>query len=140
MAAEKSMGTTLTLDPDGTATLIADLNSIGEIGIESSEIDTTTLDSADGYKEFIASLKDAGELSFKGILKSETNFEDMNDLADAQTVSDWLITYLSGSTLAFSGFVKKFMKTEDTIDSVRGFIGSIRVSGKPVYTPAEISA
>ncbi len=140
MAAEKSMGTTLEITTEGSEADISDLNSIGEMGIESSEIDTTTLDSPDGYKEFIASLKDAGELPIKGIIKSEDNFQTLWDLADAQTVLAWKITTISGATLEFNGFLKSIKKGEDAPETVRTFTASIRISGKPTYTPAEVSA
>ena len=67
MAATKSLGTTLTQTSDGD-TLIADLTSIGEIGVTSDEIDVTTLDSSSGYKEFIAGFKDSGEVALKGFV------------------------------------------------------------------------
>lgn len=140
MAALKSMGTTLEITTEGEEATIANLTSIGEVGVESSEIDTTTLDSTDGYKESIASLKDAGEVSFKGMIKSEENFEALLDLADAQTVVAWLITAVNGATMAFSGFVKSLKEGEATVEGVRTFSGSIRVSGKPTYTSPEVSA
>ncbi len=140
MSAVKSLGTTLTLDPDGNNTLIADLTSIGEIGVESDEIDVTTLDSDSGYKEFIAGFKDAGEVALAGIIKTESNMEDMLELAEAQTVSDWVITFTTGSTWKFQGFVKSWKEAESTIDGVRGFTGSIRISGAPTYTAVTPSA
>lgn len=134
MAAEKSLGTILAIvgTPDVP---IADLTSIGEIGVESEEIDVTTLDSSGGYKEFIAGQKDAGEVSLAGFVKSEANMEDMLALAEAQTVTDWSITFVSGSVWTFSGFVKMWKEAESTVDGVRGFSGSIRISGAPTYTP-----
>jgi predicted secreted protein len=140
MSATKSLGTTLTLDPDGKPVLIADLTSIGEIGVESDEIDVTTLDSASGYKEFIAGFKDAGEVSLAGFVKSESNMEDMLALAEAQTIEDWEIEFTTGSVWAFSGFVKTWKEAESTVDGVRGFTGSIRISGAPTYTGVTPSA
>ena len=137
--AEKTMGTSLT-KTSGTPLIIADLTSIGEIGVQSEEIDTTTLDSPDGYREFIASLKDAGEISLAGMVKSEDAMESLLALADAQSVEDFEIEFLSGSTWAFSGFVKSFKEGESTVDGVRTFTSAIRISGKPVYTAAEVSA
>lgn len=140
MAAEKTLGTTLTLDPDGEATLISDLTTIGEIGVDSDEIDVTTLDSTGGYKEYIAGFKNAGEVTLAGIVKSETNMEAMLALAEAQTMSDWEVEFPSGTVWTFSGFVKSWKETESTVEGVRGFTGSIRVSGAPIYVAAEISA
>ena len=139
MAATKSLGTTLTQTSDGD-TLIADLTSIGEIGVTSDEIDVTTLDSSSGYKEFIAGFKDAGEVALKGFVKSESNMEDMLALAEAQTVETWEIEFSTGSKWSFSGFVKTWKEAESTVAGVRGFTGSIRVTGAVQYDAAEVSA
>jgi predicted secreted protein len=143
MAAAKSLGTTLTKTASGAEgedLVIADLTSIGEIGIESDEIDVTTLDSTGGYKEFIAGFKDAGEVSLEGIIKSETAMASMITLADSQAVEEWTIETPSGSTWVFDGFVKTFKEGEASVEGVRGFTGSIRVSGEPTYTAAGASA
>lgn len=119
--------------------VVADLTSIGEIGVESEEIDVTTLDSTGGYKEFIASFKDAGEVALAGIIKSEENMEALLALAEAQTVVDWEIESPLGAKWAFSAFVKMFKEGEATVEGVRTFNASVRVSGQPVYTSPEVS-
>jgi len=139
MSASRSIGTTLT-KTSGTPAVIADLTSIGEIGVENSEIDVTTLDSSDNYKEFIAGLKDAGEVSISGIIKSETNMEDMLELAEDQTIETWEIEFPTGAKWFVSGFVKMWKEAETTVEGVRGFTGSIRISGKPVYASTGISS
>lgn len=143
MAALKSLGTTLVKTKSGSEqadTTIADLTSIGEIGVESDEIDVTTLDSTGGYKEFIAGFKDSGEVAISGIIKTETAFDAMVLLADSQALEAWTITFTSGSKWTFSGFVKSFKEGESTVEGVRNFTGSIRISGKPTFTKAVVSA
>ncbi len=142
MAAEKSLGTTLTKSMSGSEVadlVIANLTSIGEIGVESSEIDVTTLDSDSGYKEYIAGFKDAGEVALAGIIKSEDAMEAMLALAESQSIEEWTIETESGSTWVFDGFVKMFKEAEATVEGVRGFSASIRVSGAPEYTAVEAS-
>lgn len=140
MAAEKNLGTTLTKDKGGEDELVvANLTSIGEVGIESDEIDVTDLDSTGGYKEFIGGFKDGGEVSLAGIIKSETAMEAMLALAEAQTVDKFTIETESGSTWVFDAFVKSWKEGEVTVEGVRTFTGSLRVSGAPVYTGAEAS-
>lgn len=143
MSAQKAIGTTLTKTMSGAEVadlVIADLTKIGEIGVESDEIDVTTLDSTGGYKEFIAGAKDGGEVSLEGFVKSEANVEAMLALAESQTVEEWTIETPSGSTWVFNAFVKMFKEAEATVDGVRGFTASLRISGAPVYTPAVVSA
>lgn len=121
------------------ALTIKGLTSIGEIGIESEEIDVTTLDSTSGYKEFISGFKDGGEVSIAGFIKDEDNMEDMSDLADAQTLVDWELLFPNGSAWTFTGFVKMFKEAEVAVNGARGFTGSIRISGKPEYFPEGMS-
>ena len=138
MSAQRTMGTTLTKKKNGSEQedlKIANLTSIGEIGVESEEIDATDLDSPDNYKEFIAGSKDAGEVSLAGNIKDESNVEKMLALAESQSMETWTVTYPSGSTWEFSGFVKSFKDGEKTPDGLATFSATIRVSGKPVYTP-----
>jgi predicted secreted protein len=142
MSAVKCIGTTLVKTKSGSEEsdlTIADLTSIGEVGVESDEIDVTTLDSTGGYKEFIGGFKDAGEISLAGIIKSETAMEAMLSLAESQSVEKWTITTVNGATWTFNGFVKSFKEAEATVEGVRGFTGSIRISGAPEYKSPEAS-
>jgi predicted secreted protein len=135
--ATRTIGTTLTKKKSGSEQgdlKIANLTSIGEIGIESEEIDTTDLDSVGGYKEFIAGSKDAGEVSIAGNIKDESNVEKMLALAESQSIEDWTVEYPSGAKWDFKGFVKSFKDGEKTTDGLATFTASIRISGKPTYT------
>ena len=135
--ATRTMGTTLTKKQSGDETedlKIANLTSIGEIGVESEEIDTTDLDSPNNYKEFIAGSKDAGEVSLAGNIKDEANVEKMLALAESQSVEEWTVAYPSGAKWVFSAFVKSFKDGEKTTDGLATFTATLRISGKPVYT------
>lgn len=135
--ATRTMGTTLTKGKSGSETedlKIANLTSIGEIGVESEEIDTTDLDSPDNYKEFIAGSKDAGEVSLAGNIKDESNVEKMLALAESQSVEEWTVTYPSGAKWEFKAFVKSFKDGEKTTDGLATFTATLRISGKPSYT------
>jgi Lambda phage tail tube protein, TTP len=134
MAAEKTIGAVL-VNVDDSLTL-ANITKIGEIGVTSDEIEVTDLDSPSGYKEFIAGAKDAGEVALEGFVKSEDNMEALLDLAESQAVKEYTLTFVSGSVWTFDAFVKMIKEGEVTPDGVRKFVGSIRISGAPVYTPA----
>lgn len=137
--ATRTMGTTLKKSKSGSETadlLIANLTSIGEIGVESDEIDSTDLDSPDNYKEFIAGSKDAGEVALAGNIKDESNVEKMLALAESQSIEEWTVTYPSGAKWVFNAFVKSFKDGEKTPDGLASFTASLRISGKPTYTRA----
>lgn len=139
MGATRTMGTTLTKMKSGSEQgdlKIANLTSIGEIGVESEEIDATDLDSPNNYKEFIAGSKDAGEVSLAGNIKDEANVEKMLALAESQSMEEWTVEYPSGAKWVFSGFVKSFKDGEKTPDGLATFSATIRISGKPTYTKA----
>jgi predicted secreted protein len=134
MAVQKTLGVILKKVSSPIFTLMA-LTSIGKIGVESSEIDVTTLDSTGGFKEYIAGFKDAGSLPIKGILKDDALFAAMYALAEAQTVENWEIDAPNGSIWTFSAFVKSFYESEQTVEGVRMFEGELRISGKSNYDP-----
>lgn len=139
MAATKSLGVILKKIKSGSESedlVISDLTSIGEFGIESDEIDVTTLDSTGGFKEYIGGFKDAGEISLAGYTKSENNIASLYALATSQSVESWVITFPDGAVWELDGFVKSFKEAESAVDGVRGFSGSIRISGEPEYTSA----
>ena len=135
--ATRTMGTTLKKVKSGSEaedTVIANLTSIGEIGVESEEIDATDLDSPENYKEFIPGSKDAGEVALAGNIKDETNVEKMLALAESQSIESWEVAYPSGAKWTFSAFVKSFKDGEKTPDGLASFSASLRISGKPTYT------
>lgn len=135
----RTMGTTLIKKKSGNEDAdfkIANLTSIGEIGVESEEIETTDHDSPDGYKEFEAGAKDAGEVALAGNIKDETNVEKMLALAESQSMEQWEVKYPSGATWTFKGFLKSFKDGEKTPEGLATFSATIRVSGKPVYAKA----
>lgn len=143
MSAERNLGTTLTKTKSGvesTDLVVADLTSIGEIGVESEEIDVTTLDSTGGFREFIAGSKDAGEVAISGIIKSESAMETLLALANSQEVEEWTVETDSGSTWVFDAFVKSFKEGEASVDGVRTFSMTLRISGEPDYTSVVVSA
>ena len=61
----------------------------------------------------------------------------MLSLANSRSVESWKVTYPSGATWTFSGFIKSFKDGEKTSDGIASFTATIRVSGAPTYTPAK---
>ncbi len=124
---------------EGADLTVAHLTSIGEIGIESEEIDVTDLDSPEDFKEYIAGTKDAGELSIAGNICDEELVEKMMALANSRSVEKWEVDYPSGAKWEFNGFVKSFKDGEKTPDGLATFTATIRISGAPVYTKQTVT-
>jgi len=135
MATQKSIGTILKKTTAPLMTVMH-LTSIGEIGVESGDLDATTLDSPNGYKESIAGLKDAGEVALKGLIKDDAQVASMYALAQAQTIEGWEIDSPNGSVWTFNGYVRTFKEGEMTPEGLRSYSAVIRVSGKPNYDPS----
>ena len=66
--AERALGTKLEID----STAVAGLTEISGLSLSADTLDTTTLDSADGYREFIGGFKDGGEVSISGYFDNTT--------------------------------------------------------------------
>lgn len=138
----RAMGTSLTLKGETTQQdkVIASLTSIGEITVEAEEIDVTTLDSSGA--EYIQGNVTAGEIAISGYVKTqadETTVADMLDLVASGDIKAWVVTFPSGAKFEFNAFVKSFGTTEESVDGLIGFSGSLRVTGLPTYTESTTS-
>ena len=135
MAGMQAYKTTLTMTDTPSDWKVGHLTSLGGLQIDADEIETTDFDSG-GFREFIPSFKDAGEVSIEGILKSDADFAKLLQLQDDGTVEEWTIEFKSGATLVFDAFVKTAGTTDGGLDGAVGFSGALRVSGKPAFTSA----
>lgn len=138
----RAMGTSLTLKGASSSDdkVIGSLTSIGEITIEADEIDVTTLDSTGA--EYIQGNVSAGEVAISGYVKTrddESTINDMLTLVASGDIKAWEVEFPSGAKWNFNAFVKSFGTTEETVDGLIGFTGSLRVSGLPTYTVSTAS-
>lgn len=139
MAGIQTMGSTLTLKKagsEGQDLVIANLTSIGEIKGEREEIDVTTLDSPDRAKEFISGAVDFGSFDIAGNIVDGKQPKALFDLFDGGTLRDWEIGTPNGAKLAVKAYGSGFAFGEKTTDGLDTFTMTLRISGKPVYTPA----
>ena len=67
--ATRSLGTVLKIGKDPSIVKVGGLTEIGGIELSADTLDTTTLESDGGYREFIGGFKDAGEVSLSGYLE-----------------------------------------------------------------------
>lgn len=124
------MGTTLKKGE----TLIANLTSIDGISVSSDTIETTNLSTEGGYRTFVTSLKDAGEVSISGhfdFIEHNpllTDFEDRS--LDVYTIEFPDKVATTGTTWTFSAVVTAF-STSVEMEDIIGFEATLKVSGKP---------
>lgn len=134
---KRALGTKLS---KGTTTPveIAGLTSIGGIEITADTIDVTTLDSDGGYREFIGSFKDGGEVAIEGFFEPDTTSGQvaLQDSLDAGTPEDYKITFPTtpAAEWSFKGVVTGFKVGDVDVDGTIGFGATIKVSGRPVLS------
>ncbi|HHV42729.1 MAG TPA: hypothetical protein GXX72_07820 [Clostridiaceae bacterium] len=131
--ATRALGTKLMKDTQA----IGGLTSIGGIEITADEIDVTTLDSDDGYKEFIGGFKDAGEVTIEGFFDSENDGQlAMQTSLDDGEAEDYKIQFPTKPPTEwnFKAVVTGFSVGNVDVDGNVTFGATLRVSGKPTLT------
>lgn len=123
-----AMGTTL---KKGTTT-IANLTSIDGVSVSADTIETTALDTVGGYRTFVTSLKDAGEISISGHFDYTSHNTLLTDF-EGGTVTTYTIAFPDGTTWGFSAVVTAF-GTSAELEDLIGFEATLKVSGKPTLT------
>ena len=132
-------GTLLQHSTDGASyTTIAKLDSIGAISIgDADDIDTTNHDSANGHREFIRGLVDAGEIPFAGNWEAAASQQTV--VTRLQTGPTSTLDYLkvvfpnSLGTWIARGYFKS-MEIDPQFDDKIQFSGVYKVSGKPTFS------
>lgn len=118
---------------DPAATEFADVVSIEPNSVEVEEIDISTMQSTDQWREFCASWKVGGELSVT------MHFEKVNTTALYALIGvddQWfLYEFADGSKFGFQGFIKGYTDAVPIDDKIETTL-TMRIDGKPVYTAA----
>lgn len=141
MSAQNTYISKGTLSSPPSYTEIAEVKSIGGPNESAEEIDVTHLRSSGGYREFLQSFKDGGELPLT------LNFLPINPTQDGQTglradfasgtTYPWKITYPDGSYLTFDGWVKAIGQAGTEVGSPLELNVTIRVTGPVSLTEGE---
>lgn len=135
--ANRSLGTVLKIGKSASAVKVGGLTEIGGIELSADTLDTTTLDSDGGYREFVGGFKDAGEVSLSGYLDiAEANGQKkMYDAFEAGTVEEFAIEFPESvkAKWNFNGVVTGF-STGASLEDLISFEATIKVSGKPTLT------
>jgi predicted secreted protein len=115
---------------DAVLTEIADLTSITAPSFSRDEIDISSHDSVDNYREYVGGMIDAGTVEIEGIFKAHTSQLALKDLLETDDPVAMQIETASGKTITFNGFVTAF-DLELPFEDAEGFSASIKVTGKP---------
>jgi predicted secreted protein len=128
--AQSAMGTKLKKG----STAIAELTSIGGLDLSADTIETTTLDSADGFRTYAQGLKDAGEVSLSGYF-DPTDHEGLFDDFESGVAATYTIEFPAalGAKWEFNAIVTAYSTGAEMEDNV-SFEATLKVSGKPTLT------
>lgn len=135
--ANRALGTSLKIGATASAVTVGGLTEIGGIELSADTLDTTTLDSDGGYREFIGGFKDAGEVSLSGYLdiSNANGQKKMYDAFESGDEEDFAIEFPEAvkAKWTFKGVVTGF-KTGASLEDLISFESTIKVSGKPTLT------
>lgn len=127
MATDGITGFGLTLT-GGSVGAIGQIVSLDGPSIEVDDVEITSIASTNGWKEFIAGLKDAGEISGTLVYKeaeAETVIDAMGGAAEV-----WTLLFSDGSNFACSGYLKAQGTASPIEDRIEQTF-SIKLSGEP---------
>ena len=133
----RALGTKL-LKGKTTPKTVGGLKSIGGLDLSAETIDTTTLDSPGGYRDFIAGFKDAGEVPFSGFFDpKDVGQADVYADFQAGNADDYVIEFPAslGAKWEFRAIVTKF-STGAELEDPLAFEGALKVKGEPTLTIA----
>jgi len=127
----KALGTTITFN----AKAIGGLSSIGDLAVSSDDIDVTTLDSANGWKEYIQGLKDGGEVPLKGLLvKTDVGQIETRTGFNSGDVDATVITFPDATAASFNAYVKGFGFGAAEVTGAVGYNATLRITGPVTVT------
>lgn len=114
--------------------IIGQLTAINGLELSSETVDSTTLDSEGGYREFQGGFKDGGEVGIEGYFDAATGIgqDKVKEKFDAQSVEEFVIEFpaVTKTKWTFNGLVTGFSTGVD-LDGLITFGATIKVSGKP---------
>lgn len=129
MSKSSSVGTKLTVNSKA----VGGLKTIDGIDVTADNIEVTDLANTDGYKEYLAGFKDAGEISCSGFLDgTDEGQNEMYTLLNSGATAAGTIVFPTaiGKTWTFSCSVTEFKTGIDVTDAIT-FDCKLKISGKP---------
>lgn len=119
---------------------IADIVSIGGPSASRDTVDVTTLGSPGGYREFIGSLRDGGDISLNMHFQQDTYQQMKTDFeSDTRQTYSIILPDTLNSTLQFEGLVTE-LPVDVPLDDVVTVDVTIKVSGETELSSIDVIA
>lgn len=119
--------------PTEVFTTVAEVKSIQGPGLSMETIDATHMESPNGYREWLPSFKDAGEVSFDcNFLPADTNQQGLVEDFEDRVLRNWKLVFpnTDTTTWAFAAYVTGF-SVSAAIDDILMASVTLRISGGP---------
>ena len=132
MSGKFGFGTVFSVTIDTALEAIAELTGVSGPDISADDIDVSSSDSTDMYREFIPGMKDGGNITIEGNFINDTTQLHFQTLLDGEAAVDMTIDFPDTlATLTFEGYVSAF-SIDAPFDDKISFSATIKVTGKPV--------
>jgi len=118
------------LPPANAFTKVAEVTNLTPPGMTRDTVDATHLESDDGYKEFIAGLKESGEATLT--VNYVPSAADALVAAFENGSGEFQITFPNKVTLTFDGIVTGYEWNDVVADDKMSATFTVKCSGKPV--------
>ncbi len=137
MASDGVLGKGLTFKKGSTP--IAQITEMGDFGESSTDVDVTSHDTSGNYKEYIAGLKEGGELPVTCVFSKADTSGQIQAITDCQngTRSTYTISFAAGDGTAatWSALMHpKSYKIRSPITDVVKIAFVFKIDGQPVFT------
>lgn len=119
-----------------TFTTVAEVTSIKPPGLSRDAIDATHSESPSGWREYIAGLKDGGEVSIDiNFDPGSTTTDLLTDQFATSTVGNKKVLFPDGTEWAFKAIMTGF-EPDAPVDDKMSATVTFKVSGAPTFTQA----
>ena len=116
----------------GTTT-VGEILSIGAPSLSRDVIDATHMGSVEGWREFIAGLKDGGEVTVDIQSKpSSTGYQALVADFDNDSPESYAIDFPDGWSWTFSAFITG-LETSDPLEDKIETSATFKITGKPTF-------
>lgn len=140
---KSAFGTIVLMKKSADMVAIGELTDIGGPSISVDEVDVTHHQSADAYREFVAGVIDAGELSLEGNL-TQSNAELIKTAIDNRAVIDFSVQFPKHldttwkATVWDFGAVPTAWEQSAPFEDKLSFSGTVKITGKPDLTEEDL--
>lgn len=124
--AVKSFGTLIKY----ASTTVGEIQTVSLDGVEIELVDSTHMESTNGWRTFITTVKNAGTISFSAHLLADSPTTIYAQLGTTQT---WSIVFTTADTFSCSGILTTFTVDEATIDGKQVVSGTVKLTGEPSW-------